>query len=673
MDVWIVSLRGSEDIQLEFRALLGPPEVSVGAVEAYVLGASSPASAAQSLEAAALVLGQGTAAATCTRADKSSAEIYDVAFALALAGAPGEFLLNRPAALALAPFVLFTRPKTRAGWRLPTAAVALADAPRQRVTCRAAAWSLPEAPRFIGRDDALQQLLDAVETAAEQSPAPPVVLRAAEASGATRLVLEAAALAGATLVRHVAHAHELERPPSDGALAALAFTQTFERLRGSERPRPPWLLVELVGSPSAERLAAFFDALRVKYPTLTVIARVAPEAVVPWDDPTITVSLGPLSPEAARDLVRSMLGDRAEDALVELLVRRHGSPQALVTAVRAAVAEGVARRESDASGRVWRARPRRLVRARSLDRADDRSRVRSLYARHLAALDPPTRRAFTLACCLGDDADEHALRALLRAVLGQPESFDALRAHGLLTVIQGRVDLGASRLAAVQVDVSLVARVDRLRHAGALDLLALAEKALGVRHRDAPLAVVRAARGALKAGDRAVAVRLLAACGEPPSPEHAKVFTQASRAVAAALGPVVQLAARTISGVIPAVATLTPDELERMATLRESRGDDDSAERLRALAALLRGDAIPALRLAAEPRTARDHLLRALAHARGGRMMAAVRDAVTALARARRAGDSPGESASLALLASLYTALGRSEEASELARRVRAR
>jgi len=45
MDVWIVSLRGSEDIQLEFRALLGPPEVSVGAVEAYVLGASSPASA----------------------------------------------------------------------------------------------------------------------------------------------------------------------------------------------------------------------------------------------------------------------------------------------------------------------------------------------------------------------------------------------------------------------------------------------------------------------------------------------------------------------------------------------------------------------------------------------------------------------------------------------------
>ena len=34
MDVWIVSLRGSEDIQLEFRALLGPPEVSVGAVEA---------------------------------------------------------------------------------------------------------------------------------------------------------------------------------------------------------------------------------------------------------------------------------------------------------------------------------------------------------------------------------------------------------------------------------------------------------------------------------------------------------------------------------------------------------------------------------------------------------------------------------------------------------------
>jgi hypothetical protein len=673
MDVWVVSLRGSEDIQLEFRALLGPPEVSFGAVAAYVLEASSPASAAQSLEAAVLVLGQGSAAAACARVGRAPAEVYDAAFALALAGAPGEFLLNRPAALALAPFVLFTRPKTRPGWRLPTAAVALADAPRQRVTCRAAAWSLPETPRFLGREDALQELLDAVETAAEQSPAPPVVLRAPPASGATRLVLEAAALAGATLVRHVTHAHELDRPPSDDALAALAFTQTFERLRSSERPRPPWLLIELVGPARPEHTAAFFDALRAKYPTLTVIARVAPEVSVPWEDPTLTVSLGPLAPGAARDLVRAMLGDRADDALVDLLVRRGGAPQALVTAVRAAVAEGVARRESDASGRVWRTRPRRLVRARSLDVASDRVRSRSLYARHLAALDPPTRRAFTLACSLGDDVDEYALRALLRVVLGQPESFDALRAHGLLTVIQSRVDLGASRVATVPVDVALVARVDRLRRAGALDLLALAEKALTVRHRDAPLAVVRAARGALKAGDRAVAVRLLAACGEPPSPEHARVFAQASRAVATAIGPVVQLTARTISGVTPAVATLTPDELERMATLRESRGDDDSAERLRALAALLRGDAIPALRLAAEPRTARDHLLRALAHARGGRMMAAVRDAVTALTRARRAGDSSGESASLALLASLYTALGRSEEASELARRVRAR
>lgn len=95
--------------------------------------------------------------------------------------------------------------------------------------------------------------------------------------------------------------------------------------------------------------------------------------------------------------------------------------------------------------------------------------------------------------------------------------------------------------------------------------------------------------------------------------------------------------------------------------------------RLRALAGLLKGDATLARRVGAGGSSVRDHLLGALAAARESHVPAAVRSAVAALAQARRERDVSGEAATLAMLASLYHAVGRHDAAVRLSAAIASR
>ncbi len=97
--------------------------------------------------------------------------------------------------------------------------------------------------------------------------------------------------------------------------------------------------------------------------------------------------------------------------------------------------------------------------------------------------------------------------------------------------------------------------------------------------------------------------------------------------------------------------------------------DPRAVERVRAFAALARGDvgaAERALGEVASTSDARTMLMRALVALHGGEPAAGVRAGLVALARARRGSDARGEAAALHALAACYRALGREADADRL-------
>jgi hypothetical protein len=650
MDSWILGLRADEDVQLEFRALFGAPVRSVGRVEVHAFEATSTAAAARILDSAASSLGYAVAALAPDEPAtfEDGVEVFTAverAAALCLAGAPGEFLFALSAARALSSALCFQRARRRPGWRLPLSCVSLADAPRLRSASRDDAARIPERPTFIGRGDELDALVEAL---APRATLPFAVVRASPGMGASRLAHEAALRVGARVVRCVV----------DGpALSAAEVLQSFE---GVPDDGPRWLVVE--PRDAAGALAIDVAGCGARIPGGAVVALVGSDCDTPWCDPEREVELGPLAPAESRALVRALLGDAAEDLLVNRVARTSGVPGDLVSRVRAAALGGAM--VHDARTASWRPRNRRLVSVHA-EPAD-----RSLAERRVDALDPVTRRALEVAVATGDGASESALRGALRVVLGPGDHLAALRAHGLVTLEGGTVDVG--RAFATAPDAALAGRVQALRQLGGLEALADAERALAQRSPDAAPLFARAARAAMAAGDRAAAVRLLAATSSLPRPAGDASLSAAMRAAAAELGPMATV--RPIAGPrASASAAASPEALEAAALAREARGDAPAAMRLRALAALLKGDASLARRVGASGTSVKDHLLGALAHARESRVPSAVRAAVAALAQARRERDAGGEAATLAMLASLYHAVERHDDALKLSGAIAAR
>ncbi len=94
MDSWILGLRADEDVQLEYRALLGPSIRTIGRVEVHAFEASSHEAAARIFDSAAASLGYGTAAVACDEAamHEDGAEVQPAierVVALCMTAAPG--------------------------------------------------------------------------------------------------------------------------------------------------------------------------------------------------------------------------------------------------------------------------------------------------------------------------------------------------------------------------------------------------------------------------------------------------------------------------------------------------------------------------------------------------------------------------------------------------------
>lgn len=638
MDAWILGLRADEDVQLEYRALLGPSIRTVGRVEVHAFEASSHDAAARIFDSAAASLGYGTAAVACDEpaVHEDGAEVQPAierVVALCMAAAPGEFTFTLPAAKALSSTLCFARARRRPGWRLPFSCASLAEIPRLRSACRESAARLPERPAFVDRADELDAVIEAVGDAASSGFA---VVRASPGMGSTRLIHEAAARVGARLARRVYEG------------AAVAVTAIDEALQSLPDDRPRWLLVE---AREAERLDV--DLTSITAGRAAVIAIVSSDCDTPWCPPLREVELGPLAPAESRAIVRSLLGESTEDMLVTRFARKSSVPGRLVALVRSAALRGEV--IFDAVSNTWHTRARRLVTL-----AARRARASELDQR-LASLDGPTRRAFEVALAMGDGASEHALRGVLRVVFGSIDVIQSLRAQGLVAMSGGTIDLG--RGPHPPGDPVLKGRVDALRSLGVLDALIDAERSHEEGAADTASRFVRAARAALAAGDRGASVRLLATAAALPRPFGDTSIETAMRAVAAELGP---LATVTAMAGATAASSASPEALETAARAREATGDAPAAMRLRALAGLLKGDASLARRVGADGTSVRDHLLGALAHARESRVPAAVRSAVAALAQARRERDTSGEAATLAMLASLYHAVGRHDAAVRL-------
>ncbi len=645
MHSWLLALRADEDVQLEFRALLGPARQAIGRVDLHEFETSSPAAAAQLLDRLASALGYGVAAVTLedpsTASGPDGSAASEHALALCLASAPGDLVVTAPVARALAPWFCFVRPRRRPGWRLPVPALALAESPRLCSVCRSAAAMLPATAPFVGRADEVDAVLDAMSAG---HPLPYAVVRAAQGMGATRLVQEAARRAFVELHRSALRSDSLD-------------ASTLQALLDRGAPRPRWLLLD---APQVERVSLPLDTVRSEGAGLVLV--VSPACDTPWCAPTREVELGPLAPSESRALVRALLGAESEDLAVQRIARSSGVPGALVARARAAAACGNLVRD-DATG-AWHPRNRRLV---SLEPRRTREHP---TRRTIASLDAPLRRALEVLAALGDGASVAEARGALRVVVGDASRLEALQQQGLVAQVGGTVDLGGAL--PLDLDTPLVGRLDALRSLGALSRIAEAEDSLDARARDAGARFARAARAALGAGDRAAAVRLLHTARTCAAPDEAPTLDAVSRAIAAELGPLVAITPQP--GARPPTLTApTLESIEAAARSREQSGDLPAARRLRALAGLLRGDASLARRVGDQGATVRDMLLGAIGHARESRIPQAVRAAVAALARARREGDGNGEAATLAMLASIYHALGRHDDAVRLAAPIQGR
>ncbi len=222
---------------------------------------------------------------------------------------------------------------------------------------------------------------------------------------------------------------------------------------------------------------------------------------------------------------------------------------------------------------------------------------------------------------------------------------------------------------------------------------------------EAAVALLAAARGAVNTGFQRSAVRLAAAAVQlDGSPETRLLASKIARAVdkrtPADGAPVkspqsapppseaqaeppptntradsTRIAHEAMRAAIDAILAGDFEAVERCLDTALAAGQSrESAERLRAMAHLARGnvgDALRTLQHAADQRdlaqpTARDAIANALVQLQSGHAGEAVRSALDALGNARARSDKPGQAAALHVLAACYTALERKADADSL-------
>jgi|LNFM01.1.fsa_nt_gb hypothetical protein len=640
MDSWIVALRGAEDTLVEARAVFGSPNGWVDSLEAFVFETLRPEDAADRLSRLMPTMQRGLAGAVALEGD-DPVDARLRAAALAASAAIGELLVDRAARHRLESQLVMVRPSVREGWRLPCAAAAIAPLCADRRLCRQSVGELPSRPPFVARQREINALLSAI------SRGSPVVVRAPQGAGAARLIEEAATRANAP-------AFYL---PGDVLLGG--YSQLERALEHC--PEDAWVIADPVPKTAAETLTKNVERIAARR---TVLLRVSGEFDMPLRAPPEGMSIGPLRDYDARALVHAMLGEIKDDRVGRLLARK-GSflPGRIVEAVRAAVQLGTIVRDEEG----WAFRQRKPLKPARRPSEIVNARIHDLpeaLAEALAALT-----------ALNDGRSTQTGHALLRGLFTQEPaaSVSALSKLALVHDADERVRIDESVRSAIATNNPHLDRARALLESGAVSHAAQGERLLSVdRGREAAVAFALASRTALEAELRATALRyLVVAARHPDQPEVAACI----RATLSSLGPAVSfevVGARTRPS---RARALDPNALDATAMQLEAT-DADGAARLRALAELVRGNSQRAMQIASAPPSSDEsssklQLTAALAQAATGDAPRAVRSTILALAIARQRSDAAGEAAALSLLASLYRAFGRDEDARTMAEAAR--
>jgi len=638
MDFWFAALRGEEDSLVEARAVLGAPMASLETLELFafetvdVRNTATWLSALVRIEqlAGGIVLSSGGADIARERA-----------LALACSAASGNIFVDEAARARLERELLFVRARARDGWRLPVGAVSLAPDPCDRASCRRNVAQLPWDPPFVGREDERARLLALLSTPG------PVVLQAPPGSGAERLVFETALRAGRIVARIA--------PPRLRSEAAL---------RGAiAESGGAWVYVDPVESAEGSVLAAVIASSPT---TQRWVLRVDANASMPFVPDERTIALEPLGHNDLRAVCASLLGPDVGERIVRAIVRRaHGLPGRVVELARAAVQSG----EVLWDGEAFHPRSVRLLGATGQSRDAVARRIEDVPAR--------ARRALSVLLTLGDGIREADGLAALRGTMSSfpRELVTDLEELRILRIRDGRLWVRRSTQSQIP-ERDEAART--LREKRILPRASEGEAHLASgRVRDAGSPFVEAAAMALEAGLQAAAVRYTAAA----VPSDADVETlnedlvQAVRTIAKVLGPAVV----TEALVVHVPRSFDPATLDHAAEQFASRKDNEGAERMQALAEIVRGNAQKALQITGRhgsDASGKSQLIAAIAQASAGDVSTGVRTALAALAGARRGGDVAGEAAALAVLGSLYRTAGRDDDArmlGEHAHRLRGR
>jgi hypothetical protein len=415
-----------------------------------------------------------------------------------------------------------------------------------------------------------------------------------------------------------------------------------------------WIVLDPIGPehlPQVKAIAARFPRVR------RLVLRAPRNIGLEFIDPARQFVLAPLTTADSREIARGLLGDKVGAPWIRRVARRgRGLPGQIVEVARAAVQLG----HITWDGEAFVPRVHRVLNPRGTtgDPIDDR--VRDVPDR--------VRRALSVIATLGDGAPEIAGSAALRGTMtSRPDEFTTqLLALRLVHVRDAQLWIDASiRRFLPPSDLA----ADTLIEKGVLPSASEAEQLLSVgKQRDAGTLFVEAAAMALEAGLSAAGVRFIAAALPNGGRETAlpDELIGAVKTIARTLGPA--LVIEPEGG--HAGRAMDADALDQAAAQALERNDLVGAERLRALAEVVRGNSQNALRITGRHSTdgsSKSQLVSAIAQASAGEMRVAVRTALRALIMARSASDRSGEAAALAVLSSMYKAAGREEDARRLA------
>lgn len=491
-------------------------------------------------------------------------------------------------------------------------------------------------------------------------------------------------------------------------LPAVVDAMTDLLLARSRKTTKPWLLLEPLHAIDVSTLELVAQLASRITTSVLVVVRAFGDTRLPTSlarCPTLREVTAPrLRPEDAKTVAEHVLGSRTGPDVTRRLVSLAGeTPLALVELARSLVASG----DLVVHGRafVWRTTPRTSVKALPLE---------EILGERIASLEPEPMRVLELLAAAPAAIDD-ALLVRIAALdqLNERELRSAIDRLASEKFLAGGDELG---LANEPLRSEVLKRMPPARFAEIHRFLAEAfsvSYAQSGSFGQATLGHFLAEGGHTEEGARLLleasmmaanvhhgrsAVRLAAAAVQAhPTPDVRDVSAKIMRAVVAETQSAETTRIDTDPGATPipseptsrsiplltvgqsAVQALLSRDFERVERCIDlaiaEGGSLAAADRIRAIAALCRGDREAAVSALAKARAqsreadqdrARDELAASWIRIHDGDLHGAVRGSLAALSTARAAHDLPGESAALHTLAVCYRLLGRPSDAEAL-------